>query len=391
MIRLSVTLILLSFAIAVAATWVARALGRRMNALDGGGVPGQIKEAPRRVPNTGGIGIFLGFALPLAGVLVALSAHMEGFFAAQFPAIEPHLPGLVKRLPDAAALLAGLFLLHIIGLIDDRRPLGPMSKLAAMLLIAAAVTTYTDTRLLELLDHSPGGYAVSVILTVLWIGIVTNAFNFLDNMDGLSGGVGAICAAALLASALVAQQWFVAGLLALTLGSLMGFLVFNFPWRSGSGRGASIFMGDGGSLVVGFLLAFLSIRITWVGTSGGEGGSLAAGLGAPAWAILTPLIVLAVPLYDFASVTIIRLSQGRSPFVGDLQHFSHRLVRHGLSKRAAVLVIYGCTAMTGIGAIALPKLDGWQAALVGIQTLLVLMVIALYEWARTPPTIGSAL
>lgn len=388
MTSLCAILILIGLAIAIPATWLARAFGHRLNALDSGGVAGQVKEAPRKVPNTGGIGIFLGVALPLAGAMLALSTGLAEALAAQLPAIKPHLPGLTARLPDAAALLAGLFALHLIGLIDDRRPLGPYSKLAAMLIIAAAVVTLTNTRLLELLDHYPGGYAVSVLLTILWIVIITNAFNFLDNMDGLSGGIAAICAATLLVIALVAQHWFIAGLLALIVGALMGFLVFNFPWKR---TGASVFMGDGGSLVVGFLLAFLSIRITWTGTTAAADGGAVSGLGAPAWAVLTPLIVLAVPLYDFASVTIIRLSQGRSPFVGDLQHFSHRLVRHGLSKRAAVLVIYGCTSVTCIGAISIPKLDGWQAALVGVQTLLVLMVIALYEWARTPPAVGSSL
>jgi UDP-GlcNAc:undecaprenyl-phosphate GlcNAc-1-phosphate transferase len=376
--------LLIGFAVALPATWAARAFGRRLNALDGGGVAGQVKEAPRRVPNTGGIGIFLGVGVCLAGAILALTTGLAEALTESIPEIKPHLPGLIRRLPEAATLLAGLLVLHIIGVVDDRRPLGPLSKLAAMLLISGAVVTLTNTRLLELLDHYPLGYAASVGLTILWIVIVTNACNFLDNMDGLSGGVGAICASALLASALVAQQWFVACLLALVIGVLLGFLVFNFPWK---GSGASVFMGDGGSLVIGFLLAFLSIRITWVGTTA-DGGAT-AGLGAPGWAVLTPLIVLAVPLYDFASVTLIRLSQGRSPFVGDLQHFSHRLVRHGLSRRAAVLVIYGCTAVTGIGAISLPRLDAWQAALVGAQTLLVLMVIALYEWARTPPAAGT--
>jgi len=388
MTSLSAIFILVGFVVSLPATWGARTLGRRMRALDGGGVKGQIKDAARCVPNTGGVGIFLGVAVPLAATMLALSTGVADTLASQFPALKEHLPGLITRLPMAAAALAALLALHIIGVIDDRRPLGPYSKLAAMLIVATAVVTYTDTRLFELLDHYPMGFALSVGLTVIWIVVITNAFNFLDNMDGLSGGVAAICAGVLLAISLVAQQWFVAGMLALVGGAILGFLVFNFPFKR---SGASVFMGDGGSLVIGFLLAFLSIRITWAGMSTGEDGHEAAGLGAPMWAVLTPLIVLAVPLYDFTSVTLIRLSQGRSPFVGDLQHFSHRLVRHGLSKRAAVVVIYGATAVTGIGAIALPKLDGWQAALVGVQTLLVLMVIALYEWARTPPTAGSPL
>jgi len=388
MIPLLATLVLIGFAVAVPATVAARGIGRRMNALDGGGVPGQIKAAPRRVPNTGGAGIFLGVALPLAVAILAIWGGFGDRLGDIAPAVSRHLPGLITRLPEAATLLGGLFALHIVGLIDDRRPLGPFVKLAAMLIVAGATIVFTDTRLLELLDAYPAGKVLSVALTVVWFVMVTNAFNFLDNMDGLAAGVGAICAASLLANAVVAQQWFVSAILALVVGSLLGFLIFNFPWKRGpdGAPGGSVFMGDGGSLVVGFLLAFLSVRITWVGTTIGEGGvgSAASGVGAPAWAVLTPLVVLAVPLYDFASVTLIRLSQGRSPFVGDLQHFSHRLARHGLSKRSAVVVIYGCTAVTGIGAIALPRLDGWQAALVGVQTLLVLMVIGLYEWARVP-------
>jgi UDP-GlcNAc:undecaprenyl-phosphate GlcNAc-1-phosphate transferase len=145
-------------------------------------------------------------------------------------------------------------------------------------------------------------------------------------------------------------------------------------------------MGDSGSLVVGFLLAVLSVRITYLPSTAGEAAFAQYTMthSVVPWLVLTPLIILAIPLYDFSSVCAIRISQGRSPFVGDLQHFSHRLVGHGLSKRAAVVIIYGCTAVTGIGAIALPSLRPWQAALVGVQTLLVLLVIALYEWSRKP-------
>ncbi|MBX3401830.1 MAG: undecaprenyl/decaprenyl-phosphate alpha-N-acetylglucosaminyl 1-phosphate transferase [Phycisphaeraceae bacterium] len=381
-------LVLVGLVVAVPATWAARAIGRRLNALDAPGVAGQVKEAPRRVPNTGGIGIFLGVALPIVVVLAAVNSGLAVRFAADFPAIAEHLPGLAARSADAFVLLGSLFVLHAVGLLDDRRPLGPFSKLGAMVLVSAAAVYMTDTRLLTMLDTYPGGFGLSVALTVLWIIVITNAFNFLDNMDGLSAGVAAICASALLAAAIVAEQWFVGAALALLIGALLGFLIFNFPWRVG--RGASVFMGDGGALVIGFLLAFLSVRITWVGTVSGPDGGVAAGVGAPAWGVLMPIIALAVPLYDFASVTIIRLAQGRSPFVGDLQHFSHRLVKHGLTRRAAVLVIYGCTAVTGIGAISLPKLAWWQAALVGVQTLIVLMVIALYEWARTPGANGDA-
>src|SRR5207244_10275947 len=132
-----------------------------------------------------------------------------------------------------------------------------------------------------------------------------------------------------------------------------GFLVFNFPW---GGQPATIFMGDGGSLVIGFLLGFLTVRTTYV-SAGVEG----PGLGSAWYGVFMPLVVLAIPLYDFCSVTLIRLSQGKSPFVGDLQHFSHRLVKRGLSKRAAVVVIYGFTAVPAIGGVLLARPGGWPA------------------------------
>ena len=106
------------------------------------------------------------------------------------------------------------------------------------------------------------------------------------------------------------------------------------------------------------------------------------GTSVSAWyGVLMPLIVLAVPLYDFSSVTAIRLSRGLSPFVGDLNHVSHRLVRRGLSKRATILVIYGFTAITGISGLLLGSLAPWQAVVVGVQVLAILLVVALFEFA----------
>ena len=104
-------------------------------------------------------------------------------------------------------------------------------------------------------------------------------------------------------------------------------------------------------------------------------------LGGGWYGVFMPVIVLAIPLYDFITVTTIRVMQGKSPFVGDQQHFSHRLVQRGLSKRGAVLVIWGATAVTGIGGIALGSLQAWQAILVGVQTLLMLMIIWALEHA----------
>lgn len=387
-------LVLVGLALAVPLTIAARALGHRLNALDAPGVKGQVKAAVRRVPNTGGIAIFWAFAAPLLAALLALTFGLDTHVLSWVPALKPHLPGLHAMASRAWVLLACAAVLHTVGLIDDRRPLSAAPKMLVMLAVSAAAVWLTDTRLLTALDPLAGGagFWLSILITVLWIVVITNAFNFLDNMDGLSAGVAAICAAFLLLSALMSPtpQWFVAACLALLLGGLLGFLVFNFPFTT---RSASVFQGDAGSIVVGFLLALLSVRITYLPvtsvitagsdalTAASEGTTRSASLFP---AVCTPLVVLAIPLYDLVSVTIIRLRQGKSPFVGDLQHFSHRLVRHGLSKRAAVVVIYGCTLVTAIGGVSLPSLNAWQGALVLVQTAAVLCVLGLYEWAKVP-------
>jgi UDP-GlcNAc:undecaprenyl-phosphate GlcNAc-1-phosphate transferase len=103
-----------------------------------------------------------------------------------------------------------------------------------------------------------------------------------------------------------------------------------------------------------------------------------------------PVVVLAVPLYDFIVVSILRLRAGKSPFVGDLNHLSHRLVRRGLSKRDAVYSIWGLTLATAIGGVFLARLDGWQAALVGVQTCAILGVIGMLEFSSLPPANGAA-
>ncbi len=370
MIFLCLALIALSLAISLPATFLMRELGHRMNALDSAGVAGQVKEARRKIPNLGGVAIFFGIAIPMFAGLVLAKAGVPDALLEAVPMLKQHLPGLLEKSRDAMALLTGLAALHVLGVLDDRRPMGPFIKLAIMAAISLAVIWFTDSRLLTMLDGYVGGSWASMSVTLIWFLIIINAMNFMDNMDGLSGGVGAIAAALFLVATIVHGQWFVAACLALLVGSLMGFLHFNFP----KGKGASIFMGDGGSLVVGFLLAFLTTRTTYVADSA---------VHPSAWyGVFMPVIVLAIPLYDFCTVVTIRLSQGKSPFVGDLQHFSHRLVKLGLSKRAAVLVIYGFTAITGVAGVSLASLAPWQAILVAIQVLLLLGVLAAFERAH---------
>ncbi len=358
-------LVAVGFAIGLALTALARAWGRRLGDLDSAGAPGHVKDL-RPVPNNGGIAIFLALAAPIAAGLAAVWTLDRSFWQRWLPAFEPYLDHLRREdtTSTALAMLAGMSVMHLVGWADDRRSLGPWVKLVVQVAVAAAIAVWFDVRLLSLLGTWP-----SIVVTILWIVAVTNAINFMDNMDGLAAGVAAIAASLFAGACIVNHQWFIGATLALLVGALVAFLLFNFP-------PASIFMGDRGALVIGFVLAILTARTTYY-----DPRQIEYPLGGGWYGVFMPLVVLAIPLYDLVTVTLIRIGQGKSPMVGDQQHFSHRLVQHGMSSRGAVIVIWSATAVTGIGGVALGSLQAWQAVLVGVQTGLVLVMIALVEHA----------
>ncbi|MCH2143526.1 MAG: undecaprenyl/decaprenyl-phosphate alpha-N-acetylglucosaminyl 1-phosphate transferase [Phycisphaerales bacterium] len=340
--------------------------GRRAGMLDSSGSEGHHKQL-RSIPNIGGIGIFLGAVVPL-GIGLGLLSLSESVWSLLPGSIRPPDDLVAQSLPTWVAIVAAALVLHVVGLVDDRRPLGAGLKLLVQAVMAASLVLLFDVRFLHVLDDFGGiGWSISVVGTILWILVITNAINFLDNMDGLAAGVAVVASTIMMIATLMNAQWFIALSLALLIGSLLGFLVFNFPV-------ARIFMGDGGSLVVGWLLAIATVRITFVDT-----GDPDYALGSAWYGVLMPLVVLAVPLYDFTSVVVIRTLQGRSPFVGDQQHFSHRLVARGLSSTRAVLVIWLVAIVTGVGGIFLGSVAPWIAILIGVQTLLLLCMLAVLE------------
>ena len=358
MTSLCLALIPMAFVVSLALTWLMRRVAVRLGQLD---APGERKIHDRPIPVTGGVAIFWSSFGVMALMLIGAWALPAEVWAKIHPGIVEHLPGVRSRTLMAAAVLGALLVLHIVGLIDDRKGLGPYLKLVVQIIAAAVVVWLGELRGLSMFGDVAGA-----VVAVFWLVAVTNAFNFRDNMDGISAGTATIAGSVFLVAALLGEQWLVAGMLALLIGAMLGFLVFNAP-------PASIFMGDGGSLVIGFGLAFCALRLTYVQLEPGHVQSSAW------WAVFTPLVVLAVPLYDLASVTLIRISQGKSPFAGDTQHFSHRLVKRGLSRTAAVVVIWAFSLATDIGGIMLGRVPGWAAALVVAQTLAILAALAILE------------
>lgn len=365
MVGLCLLLIPVAFVFAALLCAALVSMGHRLKTFDGVGVAGQIKEAPRRVPNTGGIAIFLAIAGPLFAVLMLAAFAPQAFPASALGT----LSYVTQKAELALVLLASLLLLHVLGVIDDRKPLPAWPKLILQVLPAIAVPVWTDTRLLTLLDVHVGGPWLSIVITVLWFIVVTNAINFLDNMDGLSAGLSAIAAGAMLVITLEKRQWLIAGCLALLVGACLGFLLFNAPRRGG----AKLFMGDSGSLVLGFVLAFASVRITYFDPATPQSSH--------AHAVLMPLVVLAVPIYDCTVITLVRIWNGKSPLVGDLNHASHRLVRRGLSRANAVYVLWACGGVTGAAGYALTRCDALPAAAIGAAVVALLAALAFAEYA----------
>lgn len=364
---------LVSFLISWICTYLVKRIAPKLNFVD---KPGHRKIHHIPKPLGGGIAIFFGIALPLAGAMLAVL-----ILPSPSAALNAYWSGAKQQIPLGLGVLLAMLGMHLLGLWDDRKALGPFIKLfiqlgiiASLILAMEFFATRTPSlrlRVLTNLDHHLGlGPLPSIVLTVLWIGVITNAFNFLDNMDGLSAGIAAVCATAFLITALSIGQYFVSAMLAMLVGSLMGFLCFNFA-------PASIFMGDSGSLLIGFILGLLTVRTTYLPPD----LDIAHGW----YALFVPVIVLALPLYDFIVVSIIRISRGKSPFVGDTNHFSHRLVARGMSRRTAVLCLYLITAATSIAAIILPHVGStFGAMLIFAQTILVLCVVALLEQHPLP-------
>jgi UDP-GlcNAc:undecaprenyl-phosphate GlcNAc-1-phosphate transferase len=352
--------VLSSFAVSCAATAAMRRIARRCGLIDQPNAARKVHTTP--TPLGGGIAIWVGIVVPLLAAHVVVwwikSASVPDWFPAD---LAKHLEGVVFKSQQLWAIVGGGTVMSILGLIDDKVTLRWQPKLLVQFLVAAGLVA-AGVRATVFMQAE----WVGIALSVLWIVVLTNAFNFLDNMDGLSSGIGLIASvmfAVVMLTATSEPRWFVAAVLLILSGSLAGFLVHNWP-------PAKIFMGDSGSCLIGMLLASLTIVGTFFeyGKSSGK------------HVLLAPLCILAVPLYDFCSVVFIRLRQGRSPFHADKQHFSHRLVELGLSRPKAVLTIYLVTMTTGLGALLLYQVTSWTAAFLVLALIgCTLAVIAILE------------
>ena len=298
--------------------------------------PGHRKIHDRPIPLAGGLAVMTGLLVPTLLACLLLWWQKAGNHAGEGSILSGVTTRSTGRLalldPNSAFLLqyglgrramelAGIFLGAIgmlwVGWLDDKRELRPSAKFAGQLVIASLVAA-SGARITLFVPS----LIFSYVITILWILTVINAFNFMDNMNGLCAGLGAIGAYHFAIIAAADGQYLVALIAFLTFGALLGFLPYNFPR-------ARAFLGDAGSHLVGYLLAVLAILPHFYSVRHPR-----------RWAVLIPLLVLAIPLADLVWVVFLRWRIGQPFYQGDTNHLSHRLVRRGLTRTQAVLVIW---------------------------------------------------
>jgi UDP-GlcNAc:undecaprenyl-phosphate GlcNAc-1-phosphate transferase len=293
-----------------------RRLCRRTGHVDD---PGGRKIHQEPIPLAGGLAVLTGLVVPLLLAVLALE-----FRWLDEESVNRITHGFQRRGGQLGAIFGGATGMTLLGWLDDRYELRPGLKFAGQLLIAALVAA-SGVRVTLFVPNALFSFAV----TLLWILTVTNALNFLDNMNGLCAGLGVIAATAFGIKAAALDQYLVASIAFLAAGAFLGFLPFNFPH-------ASVFLGDAGSHLVGFLLAVLAILPHFHSPKHPD-----------ALAVLTPLLVLGVPLLDLVWVVLLRWHLGQPFHVGDTNHLSHRLARRGCSQTQAVLLIWAAAAAMG--------------------------------------------
>ncbi|NQT25827.1 undecaprenyl/decaprenyl-phosphate alpha-N-acetylglucosaminyl 1-phosphate transferase [candidate division KSB1 bacterium] len=318
--------------------------------------PGDRKVHHETKPLLGGVAIFTSFISVIGlNLAVYLILFQLGWIQSNLPALSSFHVRLAGVWPQLLIVLLGGLGIHLLGLVDDifKGKLTYKSKFPIQILIVLLVALFGVR-----VEFMPGKL-LDVIVTTIWIVGIANSFNLLDNMDGLTAGVAIISAGILFILAVIQGQVFFALLLAGLAGACLGFLRYNF-------NPSKLFMGDSGSLFIGYLFGALTTT-----------GSYVVDRSQSMLPILIPVLVLSIPLFDTFSVMFIRWREGRPLFIGDKRHFSHRLVEIGLSHRQAVIFIYVLGLCVGVMALLLPYAPVVASWIIVLQAILIYSLITI--------------
>jgi UDP-GlcNAc:undecaprenyl-phosphate GlcNAc-1-phosphate transferase len=347
---LSVSLIgAVSFAVAAMLTPAVARLAVARGWLDQPDGLRKVHAAP--IPAVGGVAVFVAFG----ATLLAFAMVGQDSLIGALGHASPYLP-----------LLAAGFVVGAVGLLDDVRGVSPLAKLAVQ--VGAALFLYVQGFQIQAVSSPWGGSielgVLALPVTLLWLVGMSNAFNLIDGLDGLAAGLGLVSTLGLLAAAVLNDRWETVALAAALAGALLGFLPYNF-------NPARVFLGDCGSLAVGFTLAAIAMQSSIKSSA--------------AIAVAVPLLALALPILDVGLAVVRRFVRRRPVFGADRNHIHHRLISLGLTPRRAVVTMYGvATLFTALALAAAvgPRQVGWAAMLV-VLLLIVLGVRALGYWELT--------
>jgi UDP-GlcNAc:undecaprenyl-phosphate GlcNAc-1-phosphate transferase len=318
------------------------------------------KAHKKPTPLLGGPAICLALISTIA-LGIALISSLRKCDVPQSVAV--HIPGISAVSQRMLALTGGAILATLLGLYDDKFNMSAKVKFSGQFAIAAIAVTWGGAKVSAFVANPAIAWAISVF----WIVLVINAINFFDNMDGLAAGIAAIAFSLFAICAALGEQYFVAVLGAAAAGATIGFWFYNHT-------PASIFMGDSGSHLLGYLLAVLGCMVTYYEktTTATQHSPLS---------ILIPLFILALPLFDLLAVTVIRWKLGKPFYVGDNNHISHRFMKMGMRRSMAVLATH-LLALT-IGLAVLPLLWGGPGTTVVVlmQAVSLLLLVSVIQYA----------
>ncbi len=329
-------------------------LSYRFECLDN---PSEIKNHQKPIPFLGGVSVFFSFWIVIFfGIWVANVFDQKVDFLAGAQQI---LSGVIYLTPKILSIFLGGLVILLVGFFDDRFRWSPLQKMLGQIL-AVAILMSTGLRIDLVINLGAWGY----LATFVWALLIINAFNFIDSLDGHCAGIALISSLIFFWVVQIIHQP-LGGLLLITFaGALAGFLIHNF-------KPAKIFLGDNGSLFVGYMMAAFTLLCRYHRPTASFATSF------------IPVLIFGVPIYDTLSVVVVRLWRGIPPWQGDRNHFAHRLVKIGMSEKVAVLFSYFVAFTIGNVAILSTQVNFFGAIIIGVIFVSVLLVIAFMEFYVT--------
>ena len=308
------------------------------------------------IPLLGGLAMCIAMISTVAFGLVAANSMHKDVIS---PAVIQTLPGVTSVSIRMIMIGAGAVLVTLLGMYDDKFNMSAKAKFGGQFVVAAIAVTWGGVTISAFIDNAVLTWCISIF----WIILMMNAINFFDNMDGLAVGIATIAFSFFTIAAGMRGQYFVATFGAVAAGTSVGFWFYNHS-------PASIFMGDSGSHLLGYMLAVMGCMITYYKTDADS-----------PFSILIPLFILALPLFDLVAVSVIRWKIGKPFYLGDHNHISHRFMKMGMSRKMAVLMVHLLALIIGMCVLPLLWGDARTTVVSLVQAGTILLLISLLQYS----------